>query len=54
MGDDLFTLECLGDQPGNRFLDGNTQAGSVGLAPHTGPEIAGTLWRVSHAPTVID
>jgi hypothetical protein len=47
MDGDQIHLECLGDQPGPRWLDGRTQDGTVGLAPNTQPPYSGTLWRVS-------
>jgi hypothetical protein len=31
--------------PQNRFLDGRTQNGTVGLAPHTNPPFTGTRWE---------
>jgi hypothetical protein len=40
-------LECLGNLPGNRFLDGRTQDGAVILSPHTNPPFTGTLWHLS-------
>src|SRR6266516_65661 len=40
----MITLECLGDVPGSRFLDGRTQDGSVGLAGTTDPPFTGTRW----------
>jgi hypothetical protein len=40
-----ITLECLGDIPGAKFLDGRTQDGTVGLAPETGGPFTGTAWR---------
>jgi hypothetical protein len=43
---DHITLECLGHIPGNRFLDGRTANGTVGLAPNTGGGFTGTRWRV--------
>jgi hypothetical protein len=46
---DVIILECLGHNAmadGNRFLDGNTGAGKVGLAPKTGGVFTGTKWRV--------
>ena len=32
-GKPFVTLECLGHLPGNRWLDGRTAEGTVGLAP---------------------
>ena len=32
--------------PINKFLDGRTQNGTVGLAPHTNPPFTGTRWEV--------
>jgi len=46
-GGDQIHLECLGDKPGPRWLDGRTQDGTVGLAPNTQPPYTGTLWTVS-------
>ena len=45
---DIITLECLGDKPGPRYLDGRTQNGTVGLAPNTNPPFSGTKWRVEY------
>ncbi len=45
---DYITLECLGDKPGPRYLDGRTHNGTVGLAPHTNPPYTGTRWRVHY------
>jgi hypothetical protein len=45
---DYITLECLGDKPGPRYLDGRTHNGTVGLAPHTNPPFTGTRWRVHY------
>jgi hypothetical protein len=45
---DIITLKCLGDKPGPRYLDGRTQDGTVGLAPHTNPPYTGTKWRVEY------
>jgi hypothetical protein len=44
IGPGLWTFECLGDLPGNRFLDGRTRDGTVGLAPSTDPPFSGTRW----------
>jgi hypothetical protein len=44
-----IALECLGDIPGNRFLDGHTQDSTVGLAPRTGGRFTGTFWRAHSA-----
>lgn len=41
---ELVTLQCLGHQPGSRFLDGRTADGSVGLAPSTEPPFVGAVW----------
>jgi hypothetical protein len=47
---DIVALECLGDIPGNRFLDGRTANGTVGLAPNRNiPPFSGTRWRVLNA-----
>jgi hypothetical protein len=46
---DLVILECLGDHAtidGNRYLDGRTADGTVGLAPKTGRRFTGTRWKV--------
>jgi hypothetical protein len=48
-----FTLEsvALRDRGvGERFLDGRTQNGSVGLAASTEPPFTGTRWEVSPQP----
>jgi hypothetical protein len=45
-GESDFTLECLGAASGPRFLDGNTGAGTVALAPSTDEPFTGTRWRV--------
>ena len=50
----VFALECLGDQPGNRFLEGRNHDGTVALAANSGPDFPGTLWRVGSAPVPID
>src|SRR5215212_10201633 len=39
-------LRCLGTTPGNRWLDGRTADGGVGLAPTTGGVFTGTRWKV--------
>ena len=44
-----ITLECLGTIPGNKFLDGHTKDGTVGLAPTTGGPFTGTFWRAHSA-----
>jgi hypothetical protein len=45
---DHITLECQSRDPGGpRFLDGRTQDGTVGLAPHTNPPFTGTKWEVT-------
>ncbi|WP_431676082.1 hypothetical protein [Kitasatospora sp. KL5] len=41
-----MTLVCQGDVPGNRFLDGRTADGMVGLAPNTNPPFSGTRRQV--------
>jgi hypothetical protein len=47
---DHITLECQSRDPGGpRFLDGRTQDGTVGLAPHTNPPFTGTKWEVVQA-----
>ena len=43
---DIITLKCLGEAPGPRYLDGRTQDGTVGLAPHTDPPYTGTRWSM--------
>lgn len=43
---DVVALECLGDIPGNRWLDGRTQNATVGLAAHTGSPYTGTAWKI--------
>jgi Tachylectin len=47
--DDLIVLRCEGHLPGNRWLDGNTKTGSVGLAPGTDIPFTGAWWRVHDA-----
>jgi hypothetical protein len=44
---DQIHLECLGDKPGPRWLDGRTQDGTVGLAPNTQPPYMGTTWHIT-------
>jgi len=44
----IITLQCLGQIEGNRFLDGRTADGTVGLAP-TGSDVkhfSGAQWQV--------
>jgi hypothetical protein len=46
---DLVILECLGDdaeKDGNRYLDGRTGDGTVGLAPKTRGRFTGTRWKI--------
>ena len=46
---DLVILECLGnnaEKDGNRYLDGRTGDGTVGLAPKTGGRFTGTMWKL--------
>jgi hypothetical protein len=43
---DLVILECLSEKEGNRYLDGRTGDGTVGLASKTGGEFTGTRWKV--------
>src|SRR5262245_17001858 len=46
---DLVILECLGENAetdGNRYLDGRTREGTVGLAAKTGRGFTGTRWKV--------
>jgi hypothetical protein len=41
------SLECLGDKPGARFLDGRTANGTVGLVPQIKTKtFSGTQWLV--------
>jgi hypothetical protein len=41
------SLECLGDKPGPKFLDGRTGDGSVGLVPQIRTKtFSGTQWLV--------
>jgi hypothetical protein len=47
---DVFTIMCLGDIPGNRFLNGHTRDGIVDLAPNTQPPYSGTKWRATQLP----
>jgi hypothetical protein len=45
----MVILECLGDNAetdGNRYLDGRTGEGMVGLAPKAGGRFTGTRWKV--------
>lgn len=50
----MISLECLGSLPGNRFLDGRTDANSVGLAPNSEPPFTGTSWAVTTlAPNLV-
>ncbi len=45
---EIVTLECRDAQEGwDRFLDGRTGDGSVGLAPGTDPAHSGTRWLVT-------
>ena len=46
MDGDQIHLECLGDQPGPRWLDGRTQDGTVGLAPG-GEQYTGAEWHLT-------
>jgi hypothetical protein len=46
---DLVILECLAndaEKEGNRYLDGRTRDGTVGLAAKTGRRFTGTRWKV--------
>jgi hypothetical protein len=43
---DVVILECLSPREGNRYLDGRTGDGTVGLAPKTGGHFTGTTWKV--------
>ncbi|GJD22204.1 hypothetical protein RIVM261_071600 [Rivularia sp. IAM M-261] len=40
------TLQCLGHLGGDRFLDGRTREGTVGLAPTTRETFTGTRWKM--------
>ena len=42
---DQIHLKCLGDQPGNRWLDGVTAESRVQLAPTTTGVFTGTYWQ---------
>ena len=46
---DRILLECMGQAPGSRWLDGRTQNQTVGLAPGTGAPFTGTVWTVGDA-----
>jgi hypothetical protein len=50
MEGELVILQCLGELPGVRFLDGRTHNGTVGLSPTTADPFTGTLWEMSPAP----
>ena len=50
----IVALECLGNIPGPRWLDGRTGDGSVGLAASTSPPFSGTRWEVAYYPVQID
>jgi hypothetical protein len=39
-------LKCMGSAPGNRWLDGRTAGGTVGLAPTNQKPYTGTRWQV--------
>jgi hypothetical protein len=41
----VYHFKCLGDIEGNRWLDGRTQDGTVGLAPTTTGGYTGTSWQ---------
>src|ERR1700722_14110532 len=43
---EMVILECLSHREGNRYLDGRTGDGTVGLAPKTGGDFTGTKWKV--------
>ena len=46
---DLVILKCLGHnarEDGNRYLNGRTGDGTVGLAAKTGGRFTGTRWKV--------
>jgi hypothetical protein len=43
---DVVILACLSHKEGNRYLDGRTGDGTVGLAPKTGGDFTGTKWKV--------
>jgi subtilisin family serine protease len=42
----VIHLQCLGNLPGPRFLDGVTQNGTVVLSPHNNAPFTGTRWKV--------
>jgi hypothetical protein len=42
---DIVTLECMGNIPGSRWLDGRTGNGTVGLAPRK-VGFTGTRWQI--------
>jgi hypothetical protein len=42
----IVVLKCLGHLDGNRWLDGRTLDGTVGLAPTTQGGYTGTKWQV--------
>ncbi|GAA0280253.1 hypothetical protein GCM10010302_17540 [Streptomyces polychromogenes] len=48
----LVNFRCLGEVPGNKFLDGNTGTNKVALAPSTAPPFTGTLWSLQEVPSV--
>jgi hypothetical protein len=50
----IVFLRCRGELPGNRFLDGRTHDGTVGLAPHTGDPFTGTRWDMRKIPGTQD
>lgn len=51
---EAVALECLGNLPGPRWLDGRTGDGSVGLAASTAAPYSGTRWQASFYPHIID
>ena len=46
---DVVVLRCQGQLEGNRFLDGRTHDGTVGLVPNADPPFTGTGWRTHDA-----
>ena len=48
-GTRLVVLECQGTVPGPRFLDGQTQTASVGVAPFVTPPFSGMRWLADEA-----
>lgn len=46
MDSGVYTLKCLGNANGPRWLDGRTGNGTVGLALETGRQFSGTRWEI--------